>query len=122
MPRFFRRFAEGVFDFAVVYSNGANIAASLLFSEPDLLSGAALFRPMIPFVPDPRPDLRRVSTLLAAGQRDPIVSPEETSALAKILEGAGARVSMHWHEGRHELAQGDLVAAQQWMEQWRLPT
>lgn len=69
MPRFFRRLAEGIFDeedlksraeelagfveeasgrygfdpdklFAVGFSNGANIAASLLLSRPDLLRRA----------------------------------------------------------------------------------
>src|SRR5204862_7744464 len=69
MPRFFRRLAEGVFDLpdlkartdeladfiaaarkaydlaapvAVGFSNGANIAASLLLTYPDVLAGALL--------------------------------------------------------------------------------
>lgn len=86
MPRFFRRLAEGVFDIedlkfrtyelanfleraskvhrfdlqrlvAVGYSNGANIAASCLLLRPDILSYAVLFRPMVPIVPEPLPDL-----------------------------------------------------------------
>lgn len=150
MPRFFRRFAEGLFDLqdlaiqtealanfilqaarkygfdreqviAIGYSNGANIAASLLLSKPKSLGGAALFRPMVPFMPAALPDLRQLPTLLAGGRRDPIVSPEQTSALAKILESAGARVSMHWHEGGHELGHDDLAAAQGWIEQWQPP-
>src|SRR5580698_9864988 len=76
MPRFFRRFAEGVFDvedlkfrthelarfletaartyrlgekiIAVGYSNGANIAASLMLLHPQALAGAILFRVMVP--------------------------------------------------------------------------
>jgi phospholipase/carboxylesterase len=76
MPRFFRRLAEGVFDqrdlkaqteslvrfiesasriyklrpdpiVAVGYSNGANIASSVLFSNLGVLAGAVLFRPMV---------------------------------------------------------------------------
>ena len=93
MPRFFRRLAEGVFDqddlrrrteelgqfidsarrqysfsenrlIAVGYSNGANIAASLILREPDRLSAAVLFRAMVPFVPDALPDLSGVAQLL----------------------------------------------------------
>jgi predicted esterase len=84
MPRFFRRFAEGVFDvedlksrteelaqfidaaseryefskkklIAVGYSNGANMAASLILLHPHHLAAAILFRPMVPFVPEFRP-------------------------------------------------------------------
>jgi len=77
MPRFFKRLAEGVFDekdlifrtkelydfldeaaekyaldranmYAIGYSNGANIAASLLFHYKDVLKGAILHHPMVP--------------------------------------------------------------------------
>jgi phospholipase/carboxylesterase/glyoxalase family protein len=144
MPRFFRRLAEGVFDqedlkrqtgelnrfvtsasgkyrlqdskiIAVGYSNGANIAASILLTHPGLLSGAVLFRPMVPFRPSQPPDLRDLPVLLAAARRDQIVPPQQTSELARILEAAGARVSIHWHEGGHELGADDVAAAKQWL-------
>jgi len=147
-PRFFRRFAEGVFDLddlklqtgalagfvraasvkygldaaqliAVGYSNGANIAASVILAEPDVFAGAILFRAMPAFVPDASPDLRNVPLLLTAGERDPIVKPEQTVALAKIFENAGARVSIHWHHGGHELGRDDLDAATEWIRGWR---
>jgi len=150
MPRFFRRLAEGVFDLddlklqtealshfitdalrkygldpgktiAVGYSNGANIAASVLLTHPALLSAAILFRPMVPFTPPIPPDLRDFPALLAAGRRDPIIKPEQTLALAQILETAGARVSVHWHEGGHELGQDDIEAASGWLANWRTP-
>src|SRR5438270_12484205 len=86
MPRFFRRLAEGVFDIedlqrrtheladfveaasaiygfdarnviAVGFSNGANIAASMLLLRPAVLSAAVLFHPMVPFIPETLPDL-----------------------------------------------------------------
>jgi predicted esterase len=144
MPRFFRRFAEGRFDLddlklqtaslarfireaseeyalrtdnliAVGYSNGANIAGSLILTEPDLLAGAVLFRPTVPFVPDSPPVLTNFSALLSAGRRDSIVVPEQTVKLAEILEQAGARVSIHWHNGGHELGQDDIDAAKKWI-------
>lgn len=146
MPRFFRRLAEGVFDVddlefrtheladflraaagqygfenksivAVGYSNGANIASSLLLLHPHLLSGAILFRPMVPFPANFTPDLRRVPVLLAAGKRDPIVAPEQPDMLASMLEAAGADVSLSWHDGGHELGQDDLIAAKNWLAQ-----
>ena len=36
---------------AVGYSNGTNIASSILLTHPKLLATAVLFRPMVPFVP-----------------------------------------------------------------------
>jgi predicted esterase len=144
MPRFFRRLAEGVFDLedlkvqtdalarfidsaarkygladnkiiAVGYSNGANIAASVLLTHPKLLSGAVLFRPMVPFRPQLPPDLKDVPVLLAAARRDQIVPPEQTSELAKIFTTAGASVTIHWHPGGHELGADDVDAAKEWL-------
>src|SRR6478736_4255788 len=79
-PRFFRRLAEGVFDLedlkfrtneladfvtsaaehygfatdqlvGVGYSNGANIAASMLLLRPEIMNAAILFRAMVPLIP-----------------------------------------------------------------------
>lgn len=144
MPRFFRRFAEGVFDLedlkfqthelsefvrtaleeyrlqknrivAVGYSNGANIAASLLLLHPHLLAGAVLFRAMVPFTPDLPPDLRRARVLLGSGKRDPIVPPENVERLSALLASFGAEVELYWHEGGHELGQDDLASAKNWL-------
>jgi predicted esterase len=144
MPRFFRRLAEGVFDFedlklqtdalarfidsaarkyglagnkiiAVGYSNGANIAASVLLTHPKLLAGAVLFRPMVPFRPQVHPDLKGIPILLAAARRDQIVPPEQTSELERVFATAGARVTIHWHPGGHELGADDVAAAKAWL-------
>jgi predicted esterase len=147
MPRFFRRLAEGVFDLedlklqtdalarfasdashkyglddhkmvAVGYSNGANIAASVLLSHPKLLSGAVLFRPMVPFRPQAAPNFKDVPVLIAAARHDRIVNPQETSELASILTSAGARITTHWHPGGHELGADDVAAAKDWLFQY----
>jgi predicted esterase len=144
MPRFFRRLAEGVFDLddltqrtheladfvadaaarygfdrqrvvAVGFSNGANIAASLLLLRPETLAAAALFRPMVPLVPATLPDLSRVPVFIGAGRQDPIVPPAETERLAALLRQANAPVTLHWEANGHGLMQGDLVAAQEWI-------
>jgi len=148
MPRFFRRLAEGVFDqqdlkaqtaslvrfiesasqvyhlradriVAAGYSNGANIAASVLLTHPSVLAAAVLFRPMVPFVPSTSPNLERASLFIAAGKRDAIVSSEETRRLVRILETGGAAITMFWHNGGHELGQDDLTAATRWVSEWR---
>jgi phospholipase/carboxylesterase/glyoxalase family protein len=100
---------------AVGYSNGANIAASLFLLHPHLLSGAALFRPMVPFTPDVAPDLRRVKALLGAGKHDQIVPRENTGLLQELLTSFGAEVEVHWHPGGHELGQDDIAAARKWL-------
>ncbi len=111
MPRFFRRLAEGVFDLedlkmrtneladfvaaavrhykldaekivGVGYSNGANIAASMLLLRPELLRAAVLFRAMVPLIPDNMPDLSSVHVWIGAGNEDPIIPTSETQRSA----------------------------------------
>ncbi|MCW5940356.1 MAG: alpha/beta hydrolase [Fimbriimonadaceae bacterium] len=138
-PRFFRRFAEGVFDFddlrgrtheladwlaeayqeyavspkvcAVGYSNGATVAASLLLMRPETLSGAVLLRPSVPWVPEELPDLSDKTVLLAGGRHDTIVDPTQADRLFEVFTRAGARAEHAWAEAGHELTQGDVEAA-----------
>jgi predicted esterase len=74
---------------------------------------------MVPFVPDVTPDLTGKQALLAAGRQDPIVPQSGTVKLAEMLKTAGADVSLHWHEGGHELGQDDIAAAQRWIAAWK---
>jgi predicted esterase len=146
MPRFFRRLAMGVFDeqdlrfrtqelaefvraasdrygfdsrnvVAVGYSNGANIAASMLLLYPRALRAAVLFSPMVPLTPEHLPNLRGVAVFVAAGRGDPIVPTENTKQLVSMLDQAGADVGEHWHQGGHELSQTVVEAARQWLSQ-----
>lgn len=100
---------------AVGYSNGANIAVGLLLRHPDLLAGAVLLRPMLPYTPDATPDLAGVSVLVAAGEGDPYSSPDMTAALAGLLRDARAAVDVSVQPGGHQLTQGDLDVAAKWM-------
>ncbi len=146
MPRFFRRLAEGVFDIedlqarthqladfvtsaasaysfdpskvlAVGYSNGANIAASLLLRRPQVLAGAVLLHPMVPLVPEPLPDLAGKPIFIGAGRRDPMVAQAQTQDLAALLGSAGAQVSLHWQDNGHSITQDELNAARSWLGQ-----
>ena len=143
MPRFFRRLAEGVFDhedlvnrthelagfikqatgeydlnpgrlYAMGFSNGANIAASLLLLHPELLAGAVLLRVMTPFEPETPPDLSGKPVYLAAGRSDQIVPPEDTERLAGLLREAGAEVTLDWQPGGHGIGRAEVEAAQSW--------
>src|SRR5437016_2965062 len=69
----------------VGYSNGTNIASSLMLLRPSTLISAALLRPMVPIVPETLPDLRGTSVLVAAGQYDPIAPVQEARNLADLL-------------------------------------
>ena len=147
-PRFFRRLAEGVFDqedllirtheladfvdkaadqygidrgrlVAVGYSNGANIAASLMLLHPGLLRAAVLFRAMVPFEPEETPDLSGIPVFLAAGRRDTMIAPDNTERLATILREAGAELDLRWKNVGHPLTYEELEEAREWLS--RLP-
>jgi phospholipase/carboxylesterase len=147
MPRFFRRLAEGVFDLpdlkartielgdflaaarkaysleksvAVGFSNGANIAASLLLTRPGTLAGALLMRATLPFEPQPLPDLASTPVLLLSGAADPMVRPASRDRLAAVLADAGAAVTHNVVGGGHNLTQVDLALAAQWLEEFGL--
>jgi predicted esterase len=144
IPRFFRRLAEGVFDIedlkfrtlelasfvekassiyefdarhviAVGYSNGANIAASMLLLKPQTLTGAILFRAMVPLVPDNLPDLSDKHIIMSSGLRDPIATRQEAERLSGLLKQANAVVDLQWQNSGHELTQEDIHAAKQWL-------
>ncbi|GAB2542786.1 alpha/beta hydrolase [Gracilibacillus alcaliphilus] len=146
MPRFFKRLAEGVFDeedlifrtkelnefldeaadehgfdrsnvIAIGYSNGANIATSLLFHYQDALKGAILHHPMVPRRGMGLPDLSGKSIFIAAGTNDPICSPEESKELKNLLEKANAEVAIHWEDRGHQLTMQEIDAAGKWYEQ-----
>lgn len=147
MPRFFRRIAEGVFDVedlkrrthelaefvaasatrygfdparlvAVGYSNGANIAASLLLLRPGVLAGAILMRPMVPFEPegDARASLAGVPVLIATGRLDPVARPEQAERLAAMLRERGAEVTLHREEAGHGLERAEIEVAREWLK------
>jgi predicted esterase len=145
MPRFFRRLAEGVFDLedlktrtneladfvaaaaqhyafaadkvvAVGYSNGANIAASMLLLRPEILRGAVLFRAMVPLVPENLPDLSSVQIWIGAGSEDPIIPTSETQRLVELLRSAGANVTIRFFSAGHGLTNSEVETAGRWLK------
>ena len=145
MPRFFRRLAEGVFDLedlttrtneladfvtaaarhydlvvnrviGVGYSNGANIAASMLLLRPEIMHAAILFRAMVPLTPDKVPDLSSARVWIGAGDQDPIVPASETKRLAELLRRAGADVTIRFFNAGHGLTSREIETAGQWFK------
>ena len=100
---------------ALGFSNGANIAASLLLIRPGTLAGAVLFRAMVPVVPDPLPALARTPVLLSNGRLDPLVSPSQTERLDALLRQADADVTLAWQRAGHALTTADVSSAREWL-------
>jgi predicted esterase len=99
----------------VGYSNGANIAASLILLHPHYLAAAVLFRPMVPFAPDFIRDFSHLSVFISAGRLDPIVPSGQVEELGALLKSGGADVTISWHRGGHELGEDDVRAAKNWL-------
>jgi predicted esterase len=142
--RFFKRLAEGVFDpkevrsraeelarfiraaiakygldvtrvYALGYSNGANIASTVMFIEPDLLQGAILFRPMLVFEPEEKSDLSGSSVFISAGRMDPIVPVSSVERLVELFEASRAEVTLKWQPTGHSLAPSEVREAAGWL-------
>ncbi|WP_391118024.1 alpha/beta hydrolase [Psychrobacillus sp. L3] len=145
MPRFFKRLAEGVFDMedlkfrteelrkfidetaenyefdrdnvvAIGYSNGANIAANLLFEYENVLKGAILHHPMVPRHDVELPSLLGAPIFIGAGKNDFMCPVTESEDLRDMLKGAGAEVELFWHAYGHQLTQDEVQAAKDWYQ------
>ena len=98
------------------FSNGANIAASLLLRRPELVHGAILFSPTLPFEPESPPVLSGIPVFIGAGRADPLVPAESAQRLADTLQDAGAEVTLHWEPGGHRITSSELAAAAEWLQ------
>lgn len=143
-PRFFRRLAEGVFEpaevrsrgeelakfirdavsryqldpariFALGYSNGANIASTVMLIDPELIRASVLFRPMLVYEPGEKADLSGKSVFISAGRVDPIVPTDSVGKLARLLEERGAEVTVKWQLGGHNLVPSEIKEATDWI-------
>ena len=101
--------------YALGYSNGANILASVMFQHPDLFDKAALLHPLIPWEPEANEGLRDKDVLVTAGERDPICPLPLTQRLIAYLGQQGIRVETAFHPGGHEIRQGELHALAQFL-------
>jgi phospholipase/carboxylesterase len=143
-PRFFKRLGEGVFDpkevrsraeelanfiraaiskyklnperiFAMGYSNGANIASTVMLIDPGLFRGAILFRPMLVIETDGRSDLSGRGLFISAGQLDPIVPMKSVVRLVELFEASHAEVTLKWQQAGHNLLPSEVREAANWL-------
>jgi predicted esterase len=143
-PRFFRRLAEGVFDpaevrargeelakfirgateryeldpkrvFALGYSNGANIASTVMLIDPEVIRAAILLRPMLVFEPPEKNDLSAAAVFISAGRVDPIVPTASVEKLVSLFEARRAAVTLKWQLGGHNLVPSEVKEAEDWL-------
>jgi len=143
-PRFFKRLAEGVFDpkevrsradelarfirgavvtyrldpsrvYALGYSNGANIASTVMLVEPGVFRGSVLLRPMLVYDPPEQNDLSDTAVFISAGRMDPIVPVESVEKLAKLFESAHSNVTVKWQLAGHSLVPSEVREASEWL-------
>lgn len=100
---------------ALGYSNGANMALGLMFRAPGLLAGAALLRAMLPYTPEPIPDLSGARVLVAAGAADPYSPGGMTEDLRGVLVAAGADAQVSVQPAGHELTAADIDITRAWL-------
>lgn len=146
MPRYFKRLKAGVFDekdlifrthelksfidemshtyqinpdklVVFGYSNGANIASSILFHYKDAFRAAILSHPMIPLRGMHLPNLESVDIFIGAGSNDPLTTLAETKELKDIYEHAKASVDIYLGHYGHSLSQDELNEAIAWYKQ-----
>lgn len=142
-PRFFRRVGQAQFDvsdlhertgqlalflraarhaygiqapIAVGHSNGANIAWSLIFSDPASLSGAVLYRPLMPIDPGRIENLANFPVLVLSGSDDKIAPPSAAAALPIRLRDAGADIEHKIIQAEHDTVPLDFALARKWLE------
>ena len=143
-PRFFKRMAEGVFDpkevrsradelarfirgavvtyrldpsrvYALGYSNGANIASTVMLVEPGVFRGSILLRPMLVYDPPEQNDLSDTAVFISAGRMDPIVPVESVEKLVKLFESAHSNVTVKWQLAGHSLVPSEVREASEWL-------
>ena len=142
--RFFARLAEGVFDpaeivrrthsladflvaaghhyafdasrlTAVGFSNGANIAVTLLLLRPEVLAQAILLRGMVVLDQPAAPgSLTGKRALFLNGTVDPLVPLDHPPRLAALLHAGGADTTVELIAASHQFTSRDLTAAQDW--------
>lgn len=143
MPRYFRRLAEGIFDeedlffraqelhaflgealhhyapssklvTVIGYSNGANIAATLMMKHEKIFDRAILFHAMVPYRNQTVQALPNAEIFIGAGVNDPIIPKQETQELIDVFRAQQASVLEKWYSQGHQLTMEEVKDAHTW--------
>lgn len=139
MSRWFKRFAEGVFDeadmrqqaddlaaflteqgyknlVALGYSNGANMGAALMTFHPEVLNGLIMWRGMNILQVPLKPDLTGKQIFMTNGVVDQMGPIESARQQAEIFRESGATVTNHELGTGHGLTQADFSLTAEWLK------
>jgi phospholipase/carboxylesterase len=145
MARYFRRISEGVFDeedlifrtqrlhafvsekceeyqidpkklVVLGYSNGANMAQSLLLHYPNAYHTMILLHPMNVRKEVLFGDLSHVNIFIGAGRFDPICPLEETNLLEIRLAQANAHVEVSIANNDHRITVEEIMSVKRWIQ------
>jgi predicted esterase len=100
--------------YALGFSNGASIAASVMLLHPGTIAGGFLLRPRTIIEPAPLPDLNGAPVRVIAGEHDDKMPPGAGEALARLLGRAGAAVELGIADAGHDLTPRDFAAGKDW--------
>jgi phospholipase/carboxylesterase len=142
--RFFKRKAMGIFDevdltlrthqihediielskeysfdlsktYALGYSNGANMIASILFIYNDLFFKSALLHPMFP-IEHNGPNLENHEVFISAAQNDSICPFNKAIRIKEHLESKNSKVRLFETYQGHQLTQEEFRAIKNWFK------
>jgi predicted esterase len=100
--------------YAMGFSNGASIAASVMLLHPGTIAGGLLLRPRTIVEPAELPDLKGAPVMVIAGEHDDKMPPGAGEDLARLLGRAGASVELGIADAGHELTPRDFAAGKGW--------
>jgi predicted esterase len=100
--------------YALGFSNGASIAASVMLLHPGVLAGGLLLRPRTILEPTELPDLKGAPVLAIAGARDEKMPAGASEHLSRLLGRAGAAVELAMLDTEHGLTPQDFSLGKSW--------
>jgi phospholipase/carboxylesterase len=145
MARYFKRLSEGVFDeedldfrtdrlhefvklkcleygvdlkqlVILGYSNGANMAQSLILRHPKSFYTVIMLHPMNVKRNVAFEDLSHIKVFISAGQFDPICPIEETDILEHRLKEANAQLEVNVLNTDHRITYEEVMNVRKWIE------
>ncbi len=145
MPRFFRRYEEGLFDQENIkeetekvsqfieswceknnttpenityigYSNGANFVMATMFYYPDLVKKAAFLHAMLPFEPG-KLDLSHHSLFFSWGQYDTMILPQQSMKAVETLQSFGAAPTIVIQPSGHNITSYEINQLHNFIQQ-----